>query len=42
VKWYAYNVIMLVAYAGLLANCGAYLAFGWRFPAPSASRSERD
>lgn len=31
-KWYAYNVIMLVAYAGLLANCGAYLAFGWRFP----------
>ena len=31
-KRYACNVIMLVAYAGLLANCGAYLAFGWRFP----------
>lgn len=31
-RWYAYNVIMLVAYVGLLANCGAYLAFGWRFP----------
>jgi uncharacterized membrane protein YdcZ (DUF606 family) len=31
-RWYGYNVIMLVAYAGLLAICGAYLAFGWRFP----------
>ncbi len=31
-RWYAYDVIMLVAYVGVLANCGAFLAFGWRFP----------
>jgi hypothetical protein len=29
---YGDDVIMLVAYAGLLAICGAYLAFGWRLP----------
>ncbi len=31
-KWYSYDVIMLVAFAALLVNCVSFLAFGWRFP----------
>jgi hypothetical protein len=27
-----WQIAMLVAYAGLLLNCGGFLAFGWRFP----------
>src|SRR4029077_20627147 len=31
-RWYGYNVVMLVAYVGVLVNCSAFLARGWRFP----------
>lgn len=27
-----WQIVMLVAYTGLLVNCGGYLASGWRFP----------
>jgi hypothetical protein len=39
-RWYGYNVVMLVAYSGLLAICGAYLACGWRFPGTFRRRPE--
>jgi hypothetical protein len=27
-----WQIVMLLAYTGLLLNCGGFLAFGWRFP----------
>jgi uncharacterized membrane protein YdcZ (DUF606 family) len=39
-RWYGYNIVMLVVYVGLLAICGAYLAFGWRFPGTFRRRPE--
>jgi hypothetical protein len=27
-----WQIVLLVAYGGLLLNCGGFLAFGWRFP----------
>jgi uncharacterized membrane protein YdcZ (DUF606 family) len=39
-RWYGYDIVMLVAYGGLLAICGAYLAFGWRFPGTFRRRLE--
>lgn len=31
--WHYYSIIMIIAYAFLLLNCGAFLIFGWHFPA---------
>jgi hypothetical protein len=39
-RWYGYDVVMLVVYSVVLAICGAYLAFGWRFPGVFRRRLE--
>jgi hypothetical protein len=31
-RWDGSDIIMLVVYSAVLAICGTYLAFGWRFP----------
>lgn len=39
-RWYGYDIVMVVAYGALLGVCGAYLAFGWRFPGTFRRRLE--